>query len=60
LRKAGFDAGLLFLATIFGSRKKSVKGKQSVAKNVAKPPSGSKLVNRVQGYCRARKHLKVA
>ena len=49
-----------FLSAFSGSRKKSTKGKQYVCQKYGEKPSGSKLVNRVQGYCRARKHLKVA
>jgi len=60
LQKAGFHAGLLFLATVFRFTEKSVTGKQFAGQKCGEKPSSSKLVNRVQGYCRARKHLKVA
>ena len=60
LQKAGFHAGLFVFGRVFRFTEKSVEGKQSAAKNAAKSLPISKLVNRVPGYCRARKHLKVA
>lgn len=52
-------AFLLFVR-VFRFTEKSTKSKQYVCQKYGEKPSGSKLVNRVQGYCRARKHLKVA
>ena len=60
LRKAGFQAGLLFFGPVFRFTEKIRQMQAIRCQKCGEKPSGSKLVNRVQGYCRARKHLKVA
>ena len=60
LRKAGFHAGLLFFGPVFRFTEKIRQMQAIRCQKCGEKPSGSKLVNRVQGYCRARKHLKVA
>ena len=58
-RPAFMPAFLLFGA-VFRFTEKIRQIKLNAVKNAAKSLPVSKLVNRVPGYCRARKHLKVA